>query len=72
MLNGWVTLPLNVGEVDQNVVYDYQLWRSPDGQVWTVTIDNYGNFVTGTVTPLTTESGRVITTEAGAALLLED
>lgn len=44
---------------------------SPDGTVWTVTVDNTGTLQTAALGVLLTEAGDRLTTEAGDLLLLE-
>lgn len=50
-------------ELAQTFAWDYQLWTSPDGQLWQVTIDNTGTFVTTAIQPRITEDGRQRATE---------
>lgn len=72
-LNGHVPVPTDTGTgVDVNTLWSYQLWESPDGQVWTVTIDNTGAFTSTAIQPRVTEDGRLRVTEDGRLRVTED
>lgn len=70
-LRGHVPVPADTAGGGAQVVVDQQLWVSPDGQVWTVTIDNTGSFQSTAVQPLTTEGGRYLTAQDGSVLITE-
>ena len=59
------------GGFDPTVPLTYLLMQSPDGTVWTMTVDNAGAWVGFGSQVLLTEDGDALLTEAGQPLLME-
>ena len=58
------------GGFDPTVPLTFLLMTSPDGTIWSMTVDNTGAWTTG-VQVLLTEAGAPLLTEAGVPLLVE-
>ena len=58
------------GGFDPAVPLTFLLMTSPDGTVWSMTVDNTGAWTTGGQV-LLTEAGNALLTEAGQPLLME-
>ena len=59
------------GSFDPTVPLTFLLMTSPDGTVWSMTVDDTGAWVAFGSQPLLTEAGQPLLTEAGVPLLVE-
>ena len=59
------------GGFDPTVPLTYLLMQSPDGAIWSMSVDNTGAWVAAGSEVLLTEAGNILLTEAGAPLLVE-
>ena len=59
------------GGFDPTVPLTFLLMESPDGTVWSMSVDDTGAWVAAGSQPLLTEDGNALLTEAGQPLLME-
>ena len=59
------------GGFDPTVPLTYLLMQSPDGGVWSMSVDDTGAWVAAGGQVLLTEAGQPLLTEAGQPLLME-